>query len=140
MKKVLATILALIYLSNSVGATVYLHYCKDKLVTWSIGHKKSDKNSCPNCGMHKSTTNKHCGQENKGCCKDDQKQVKLENDQKISEASFYLAKIPVETISSVFPDHSFIYVSSITEEYPVTHAPPQTPHAPLFVFNCIYRI
>ena len=140
MKKFLVTILALVYLTSSVGATVHLHYCMDKLVTWGLGHEKSGKKSCPNCGMSKSTTDKHCAKESKGCCKDTQKQVKLENDQKLSEASFKLAKIFAEIISSAFPNFSFKYVSSISVEYPVTHAPPLTEYIPLFVLNCVYRI
>lgn len=140
MRKFLVTILALVYLTSSVGATVHLHYCMDKLVAWGLGHEKSDKKSCPNCGMSKSTTDKHCTKESKGCCKDAQKQVKLENDQKLNEASFKLAKISAETTNPAFSDLSFKYVSSISEEYPVTHAPPQEKHIPLFVVNCVYRI
>ncbi len=140
MKKVLVSILALVYLSTSIGSTLHMHYCKDKLVAWGLGHEKTGKKSCPYCGMEKSTNDKHCSKESKGCCKDEQKQVKLENDQKISEASFQLSQIPVEAITPSFFNNSFEYVSSITEENPLSHAPPRTQNVSLFVLNCDFRI
>ncbi len=140
MKKFLVTILALVYLSTSVGSTVYMHYCMDKLVAWDLGHEKTGKKSCPYCGMEKSATDKHCSKESKGCCKDEQKQVKLENDQKISETSFQLSQPPVEESTPSFFDNSFEYISSITEENPLSHAPPRTQNVSLFVLNCDFRI
>ncbi len=140
MKKILVAILAFIYITTAMGATVHLHYCMDKLVSWGFGHEKSGKKSCLYCGMEKSATDKHCGKESNGCCKDEQKIIKLENDQKISEASFQLSQIPVEAITPVFSDYSFENVSSLTEEYPVTHAPPRTQNVALFVLNCVFRI
>jgi hypothetical protein len=140
MKKFLATILALVYLATSVGTTVHLHYCMDKLVAWSLGKNTINKKSCPHCGMGKSLTDKHCVKESKGCCKDGQKQIKLENDQKITESSVNLAQISPEEITHAYSGYSIGFVPSLTEEYPVTNAPPQTDHVPLFVLNCDYRI
>lgn len=140
MKKFLVAILALVYLTTSVGATVHMHYCMDKLVAWGLGHEKSGKKSCPSCGMEKTTTDKHCDKESKGCCKDEQKIVKLENDQKISEASLQLSQTIAEAITPVYFDHSLEYVSSLTEEYPLTNAPPRTENVSLFVRNCVFRI
>jgi hypothetical protein len=111
----------------------------DKLVAWSFGHKMSDKNSCPYCGMGKSAGDKHCSQQSKGCCKDSQKLVKLENDQKLSEAFIKFDNNAAGTSNLVFPDYSFEYVSSITEES-LIHVPPQVTKLPLFVLNCVYRI
>src|SRR5688572_30125687 len=78
MKKLVVTILAFLYLSASVGATVHLHYCMDKLVNVGLWHK--EEKQCGKCGMEKSDEN------NKGCCKDEHKQVKLENDHKGTSA------------------------------------------------------
>ena len=140
MKKLLVTILAFVYLTSTIGATVHLHYCMDKLVGWGLGQEKSDKNTCQYCGMCKSPTNKHCYKEIKGCCKDDQKQIKLENDQKLSETAIKVAKISGELKSPVFPDHIYEHVSSIAEEYPVNHALPWQSGVPVFILNCVYRI
>ena len=140
VKRFLVTILALVYLSTSVGATVHMHYCMDKLVSWSFGHEKSDKNSCPDCGIGKTATDKHCGKECNGCCKDEQKQVKLDNDQKVSEVTVYIAQLPLETITPAFSNYSFEYVFSLTQKFPVINAPPQTGNVSLFVRNCVFRI
>jgi len=140
VKRFLVTILAFVYLSTSVGATVHLHYCMDKLVAWGLRHEKTGKKSCLYCGMAKTNENKHCGKESKGCCKDEQKIVKLENDQKISEASFKFLQIPVEATAPIFSDYSLEYVFSLTEGYPLTHAPPRTQNISLFVLNCVFRI
>jgi hypothetical protein len=140
MKKTLVAILALVYFTTSVGATVHMHFCMDKLVSWGLGKNSTNKKSCSYCGMSKSPTDKHCSKENKGCCKDEQKIVKLENDQKISEASLQLSQISAEAVTPIFSDYSLEYISSITEVYPVTHAPPGTQNVSLFVLNCIFRI
>lgn len=141
MKKFLVTILAFVYLSSNIGATINMHYCMDKLVVWRLGDGKTKSKACPYCSMAKTSQDKHCGKESKGCCKDEQKIVKLENDQKISEASpFPFSQIPSEAITPVFFDYSVEYASSLTEEYPLTHAPPRTKDVSLFVLNCVFRI
>ena len=140
MKKLLVTILALVYLTASVGATVHLHYCMDKLVSWGFAHEKSDKNSCPYCGMNKTAGDKHCSQESKGCCKDEQKQIKGEKDQKISENGFDVSKLAIQSVthSSLTVDNVNVFTTSI--EYPLTHAPPRSKTISLFVRNCVFRI
>ena len=75
MKKILVSIFAVFYLASTVGATVHLHYCMDKLINWSL--MKSDGDKCDKCGMKKDG----------GCCKDEQKFVKNNFDQKATESS-----------------------------------------------------
>ena len=72
MKRLLVTILAILYLGTSTGATIHMHYCMGKLVDMKLWHSGRDK--CGNCGMKKS---KACA---KKCCKDEHKLVKLEKD------------------------------------------------------------
>ncbi|RTL60038.1 MAG: hypothetical protein EKK37_04135 [Sphingobacteriales bacterium] len=140
MKKFLTTIIAFIYLISTIGATVHLHYCMDKLVDWGFMNGNSDKKACPYCGMTKSATDKHCAKESKGCCKDEKKIVKLENDQKVSDATFQFTQISSDTISHTFHDYSFKCASALAEKFPVTHAPPRTQGVLLFVRNCVFRI
>ncbi|MBN8718667.1 MAG: hypothetical protein J0H85_04425 [Sediminibacterium magnilacihabitans] len=140
MKKCLVTILAFIYLISAVGATVHLHYCMDKLVAWGFVSEKNNEKVCSYCGMAKSAADKHCVKESKGCCKDEQKIVKLENDQKVSDVAFQFTQIFSDAISHSFSDYAFEYASSLTEKFPVTHAPPRTQGVSLFVRNCVFRI
>ena len=133
MKKFIVAILAVLYLGTSTGATVHIHYCMGKLVDWGLWSKKGD--NCDSCGMSK--TEKQLA---KDCCKDEQKQVKLDNDQKVSEATVYIAQLPVETVTPAFSNYSFEYVSSLTEELPVVNPPPRMGNVPLFFRNCVFRI
>ncbi len=57
MKKVLTTILAFVYLSTSMGATIHLHYCMGKLASWGLIDHESK--NCTKCGMVKKTSGSH---------------------------------------------------------------------------------
>ena len=140
MKKFLVFILAVNYLTSSIGATVHLHFCMDKLVAWGIGHTETKANACPYCGMAKSNTDKHCGKQSKGCCHDEQKQLKIEKDQKTVDPGFNLVK-PLAQIDdhSTF-DLSAIIIDSPILEYPTSHASPRAENVSLFLRNCVFRI
>src|SRR4030095_7927580 len=126
MKKILVSILAVFYLVSSVGATVHLHYCMDKLISWSLS--KGDGDKCDKCGMKKDD----------GCCKDENKFVKNSVDQKATESSIEIlqlltatAPVPVFNISAFY--------SSIVHKYPVSHAPPISGRE-IYIRNCVFRI
>ena len=126
MKKIFAFILATVYLSSTVGATVHLHYCMDKLVNWSLN---DEGNKCKNCGMEKDG----------GCCKDENKFVKNSLDQRAAGA-IQLLQSPI--INNYF---SFINVDEnysfyLVNEYPSSHAPPIKTGIDILVHNCIFRI
>ena len=141
MKKVLVTILAVVYLTTSIGATVYLHFCMDKLVAWELGSQRTKSKACPYCGMIKTSTDRHCGKEAKGCCHDERKQVGTEKDQKTVDVGYKLER-PFLLIStqSIPRELSPNDVFSSVLEYPLTHAPPGTCNTSLFVLNCVFRI
>ena len=133
MKKFLVAILAFFYLGTSSGATFHFHYCMGKLVEWSLSHSNSDK--CSNCGMEK-----HNEKDN-GCCKDEHKQIKLEKDQKVTWPAFKLIYLfsPVILTSSFIqlPDR---HVHFISEENPVSHAPPRSNGVAVYILNSLFRI
>lgn len=138
MKKVLLTILAFIYLSTSMGATVHLHYCMGKLASWSLSNHESKQ--CAFCGMPKPSADKNCVIVRDNCCKDEQKQVKADQDQKAVQSEFQFFKL-YPTASEVH--HLVLYdsrISSLAIEYPKTNAPPHFGKAPVFLFNCNFRI
>ncbi len=66
MKKIFATILAFVYITTSIGATVHFHYCMDKLASW--GFSDEQNGACSFCGMAKARDNGHCISSNKSCC------------------------------------------------------------------------
>src|SRR6187431_609083 len=98
MKKILVSILAVFYLASSVGATVHLHYCMDKIIGWSLLNSSGDK--CNKCGMEKDG----------GCCKDENKFVRNNVDQKVAESAIQLQA------AAVAMPAAFIYTSG----YPLT--------------------
>src|SRR5688500_1465038 len=94
MKKLIIPILALFYLSMSVGATVHMHFCMGKLVEWGLSH--NDSESCGACGMKKSDEKEN------GCCKDESKAIKLDTDQKTLNVAIQLIQISSEALSFDF--------------------------------------
>jgi hypothetical protein len=141
VKKFFATILALLYLAASIGATVHFHYCMDKLVAWGFDKDKTSPKACPYCGMEKSTADKHCVKEANGCCKDEQKQIQVDKDQKAPTATFSFVKPIFHLSTDYLPiDLSSPAFTSLIVEYPTSHAPPRTEDVSLFLRNCVFRI
>ena len=141
MKKVLVTILALVYLTTSIGATVHLHFCMDRLVALEFGSEKTKSKACPYCGMVKTAVDTHCGKQAKGCCHDEHRQVKAEKDQKTVDVGYKLERpFLLISVHSIPGEFSSIDVFSSVLEYPLTHAPPRASNTSLFVRNCVFRI
>lgn len=139
MKKFLASILAVLYLSTSMGATVHLHYCMDKLVDWSLlAHNSKD---CASCGMPRlqSGSGENCVVKMKGCCHEEQKHFKSEKDQKDSQVFLEFAKI-----TSAIADLSLIdqapCLKSLLIDQPSINGPPLSSTPPIFLLNCNFRI
>ncbi|MBO9205208.1 MULTISPECIES: hypothetical protein [Niastella] len=124
MKKYLVTILALVYLTSTLGATLRLDCCLENLVAVGLGES-----------AHHDLLNK----ENKDC-NEEHKQVKLGHEQKHTDNQIRVAKSFPVTIASDFPGYSFHAVATLTEAYPLNNAPPQPASIPLFILNCIHRI
>lgn len=128
MKKILVSILAVYYLASSVGTTVHLHYCMDKLIDWSLLKKEGDE--CDKCGMEKDG----------GCCKDENKFVKNNVDQKVTEpaAQFIWIAAVATPVGLIYPsEHHF---SSLIQEYPICHAPPRSNGVGIYLLNRVFRI
>jgi hypothetical protein len=127
MKKVLVSILAVFYLASSVGATVHLHYCMDKFIDWSL-LKGGDK--CNKCGMEKDG----------GCCKDENKFVKNNVDQKVAESAIQLLQMATVATPTALIYPSEHYFSSLTQAYPTSNAPPRSNGVGIYILNSVFRI
>ena len=128
MKKFLVAILAVLYLAVSSGATVNLHYCMGKLVSWDLSGNKGDK--CPNCGMKKTA---------KDCCSDQHKLIKVNDGQKVSDIAYQLTQFAAITANH-YTGLPVLPVASITAQNPLTHAPPRSGKVALYLRNCIFLI
>jgi len=138
MKKFLATILAIVYLTSSMGATVHLHYCMGKFMSWGLADQENK--SCTFCGMAKQTSDEPCISTMDGCCKDEYKTIKTNDDQKPSEPGFEFSKlIPDATLIS-HNSLSISFLSSISIDKPTANAPPTAEKVSIFLINCNFRI
>jgi len=138
MKKVFATILAVIYLSTSMGATVHFHYCMGKLFSWDLAGQ--DKKNCGQCGMLKNSPGSHCMAVKGGCCKDTQTFLKLDKDQKAAESAYKFFTLSFDAVAGNFVNLPDSYVASFIVDYPTTHAPPDPHKVPVFIRNCNFRL
>lgn len=131
MKKLASSILFILYLGASSGATLNLHYCMGKLDSWGFETRQDEK--CGSCGME--TKDK-----NDGCCKDEFKQIKVEETHKAAENNFEC---------SVYSSHNIITQNNSTNEllsipvkqhFNTIHAPPLITDIPAFLRNCCFLI
>lgn len=130
MKKFAITILALIYITISTGATVQLHFCMDKLTGWSFTNKTPE--NCGKCGMSK--------QGHKGCCHDEKKVIKVTKDQKSNESSFsFLINKSLHHYQNITVSN-ILYLPYGAALNPNSHAPPLGKQLAIFIYNCVFRI
>lgn len=130
MKKLFITITALVYLTVSSGATVNLHYCMGKLMSWDLSSKSESK--CGSCGMEKTG--------HKGCCNDEQKTLKVDKDQKLAESAFQFLSISSVAIAVIPAELPLMYSSTLVADNPTAHAPPRPGGVPIFILNRNFRI
>jgi hypothetical protein len=133
MKKLFFFLLAVLYISSSCEASVYLHYCMGKPVSFSFSPGNSG--TCHRCGMKKSA-------KGMGCCKDEQKIIKSDNSQKVTDlVSSDMAK---KIFGKVLPSYSAFSVNichSSADTHCSSHGPPpgECPVS-LYLMNCLFLI
>jgi hypothetical protein len=132
MKKFIISILAVLYLGTSIGAVLHMHYCMGKLADWGIGHNKSK--TCGGCGMEKSN------EKDNGCCTDEHKFVKNDTDQKVVESYFHLKEAMAVALLPDYIELPLIQISSVTEENPVSNAPPRRSGVAVYLLNRTFLI
>jgi hypothetical protein len=130
MKKVIASIALVCYLSVSCGVVINFHYCMDRLA--STDFFGSEVKRCGKCKMdlHKS----------KGCCREEVKIIKMNDDQKTGPSMSYgiaSLDIPVH-ITSDFIAAPFFVVRE-TRHYQ-NHSPPILGDDDIYLQNRVFRI
>jgi len=138
MKKVLATILAFVYLSTSMGATIHLHYCMGKLASWGLIDHNSK--NCAQCGMVKKAQASQCMSSKTDCCKDEHKQIKTDKDQKLFPSEFFKYNNLSQAIALNEYALQGVRAFSVSIEYPRSNAPPLLGKLPLFVLYRNFRL
>ena len=138
MKKILATILAFVYLSTSMGATVHLHYCMGKLASWGLIDHESK--NCAKCGMLKKTSSADGISASMNCCKDEHKQIKTDKDQKLSTSESFQFNVLSQFIAQNEPAPQGFHTFSVAIAYPNINAPPLSGKLPLFIIYRNFRL
>lgn len=133
MKRFLILILAFFYFTTANGGTVYLHYCMGELVKVDLWEQESK--TCGSCGMDKTKSDA------KHCCKDEQKQVKLDKTdaaaaQQVLQFKVFPAEVPVlQTLLS-----SDLTPKNHSEGHTFSQEPPRTPKNAVYIRNCTFLI
>jgi hypothetical protein len=136
MKRFIAVILTIIYMSTAMGATVQLHYCMGKLVAWELGSSKEDH--CKGCGMKLPAAGTHNSK--KKCCEDEYKEIKLKKDHHSPAAAGLLVPLALEATPVTMYTLQAMPVASLAVTFPVAQAPPDPGNTPVFLLNCNFRI
>ena len=130
MKKFLATILILVYLVFSCGVVINFHYCMDRLASTSLFGGESKY--CGKCGMHSDDSD--------GCCRDEIKVVKLDEDQQNAQALDFVFAAPQTGIhySSLFICQPFQNADPSGHFH--NHSPPLLSGQDSYLQYCVFRI
>jgi hypothetical protein len=137
MKKVIASILAVLYLSTSMGATVHLHYCMGRLVAWGlVDHESKD---CVSCGMAMKSAMSGCSVGMKNCCHEEHKHVQSDRAQKPAQSWVEWNLVPA-LVALPCQGWNMPVVVAPAIDRPVANGPPLSGKLPVFLRNCNFRI
>jgi hypothetical protein len=130
MRKISVFILLLCYLAFSSGVIINSHYCMNKLASTQLFVTGSKE--CGKCGMHIDDSH--------GCCRDEVKVVKMEDDQKVTSAVAFdiHALTPPAQVPSEFIATSFYNVP--LQGYTSFQPPPLLKGQEIYLQNCVFRI
>ncbi|MBK8787031.1 MAG: hypothetical protein IPN43_11205 [Chitinophagaceae bacterium] len=129
MKKFLVTILAFLYISSTIGATLHMHYCMGKLA--DSGLMGNSATLCSNCGMQETGN---------GCCRHEQKFVKNDTDQKTTESGFQFIQLISFAPHPFFEEALYNNFPAITLVSPINHPPSRNCGIAFYIRNCVFRI
>lgn len=132
MKKIAVIILTVIYFAVGSGVIVNTHYCMNRFASADFGFAASQQ-ECGKCGMHKDKS--------QGCCHDEVKLVKIEDDQNKSlQLAFdFTAVKAITTIPSLFIATSF-YNDNEEGSHHTDHSPPILNQQDTYLQNRVFRI
>ena len=128
MKKLIASFTVIVYFAFACGVLVNFHYCMDRYDSYSLFKAKSDW--CPKCHMHTGS---------RGCCHDEVKIVKLQDDHQTSSFSFLFKNI----YAGITLPSEFLSAISLNKDIALNktdHSPPLLPQQDIYIQNRVFRI
>ncbi len=130
MKKLLVSILVFCYFAATFGVMINRHYCMNRLASIHLFEKSAD--ICGRCGMETHESN--------GCCHDEVKVLKVEQDQNKATVDSYT--IPALEITVSVPS-DFIAISFynvVEQRHYHNHSPPLLSAQDIYLQNNVFRI
>lgn len=76
----------------------------------------------------------------KGCCKHEQKQLKVDNPHNVQDLAFKSMQLSAVALPASFVEIPAIGFTSVTEENPTGNAPPRNGNIAIYIRNCVFRI
>jgi len=128
MKKLLAGILTMVYMTASSGIAMEIHYCMGKKAGMEFYGTKEDK--CGKCGMK---------ERKGGCCKDEHKFVKLEDSHKNVYNNLDFATKEIAIVTS-YPLYNWQLPTDVATTTVNNHSPPDYTGPSACIMNCVFRI
>lgn len=130
MKKFIVTILSVLYIATSSGASINFHYCMDKFISWSFSLPVNKE--CSNCGKKK--------EKQKSCCHDKTETLQVKKDHHATQ----IGPVPENSIQYLNKCY-FTLASGITSvninDFRIAHSClPGVNTTPGFLINCVFRI
>jgi hypothetical protein len=127
MKKLIASFTVIVYFAFACGVMVNYHYCMDRYTSFGLFAAAGDQ--CATCGMSIG---------NKGCCHDEVKIVKLQNDYQTSSFVFSgKLAAPAIIIPSGFLASPLFNEKKLNKS---DHSPPLRSFHDIYLQNCTFRI
>ncbi|MBW0176569.1 hypothetical protein [Sediminibacterium sp.] len=130
MKRVLTSLIAIIYFVISSGLVMSIHYCMGKISSVDLSHNSTE--TCV-CGMSLKETS------SKGCCKTEIKMVKLEDNHKATYA-FFDFQSPVTLLPKLISVFDLTDLNESAKVYADIHGPPLLSRKDTYLLNCVFRI
>jgi len=128
MKKVIAAILLVLYVAFSSGVVISFHYCMNDFDSLQLGASQFEV--CGKCGMHTEDAG--------GCCNDEVKIFKIQDDQQASAISFKFS--PLDEIIAPLPNLSEVALTNLTHELFLNNHSPPLSKQDTYLQNCVFRI
>jgi len=130
MKKLVFTLVALVYFFAITGWQINIHYCMGRVDSVSL--LKSHKDSCDTCGMDRT--------ESEGCCHDENQFVRLTQDQKLPVSLHYQLVSPVTELSIIVTP-TIVYPTLSRDSFVIwAGMDPPVAKTPVFILNRVFRI
>lgn len=130
MKKIVVAIWLALYLGMSTGVVVNFHYCMDRLASTQFFGQEAEV--CGQCGMHMD--------EAMGCCRDEVKVVKMEDDQRVTVAEMLVIQAPALLPVAYANYFDEFLPDRINKGSLNNHSPPLLSEQDTYLQNSVFRL